>query len=230
MEKEKAIDRIKKLLRMKRGGTSAEVETALQLAQKIAAEHDIDLNSVDPTDESKFEPIQEENVFVANGIPLECKYSGMICQQFFNIRVILISRYLEIRTFTYKKVIRFVGTASDIEIGKYIYNFLYKHFRREWKNKRGRLRNRESFMYGIYLGIASKLKPEVDKTINEPGLVLRKSRIDKYMDNKHSKMKTVDLKPDRCADAALRKGFQAGVDTEIRKAVKTETQTLQLNS
>jgi hypothetical protein len=34
-----ALEKIKKLLRMKRGGTQAEIETALALAQQIAAKH-----------------------------------------------------------------------------------------------------------------------------------------------------------------------------------------------
>jgi hypothetical protein len=47
-EQKAALDKIRKLLRMKRGGTAGEVENALRMAQELAAKHGIDLNTVDP--------------------------------------------------------------------------------------------------------------------------------------------------------------------------------------
>jgi hypothetical protein len=51
MTRDEALDKIRKLLRMKRGGTPAEVETALAMAAEIARKHGIDLSGVDPDHE-----------------------------------------------------------------------------------------------------------------------------------------------------------------------------------
>lgn len=229
---EKIIDQIKKLLRMKRGGTAAEVESALSIALKLASKYGIDINSVDPNDESKTDPITEENISILSRIQAERKYAAMIAQRFFNVRLLLISNILELTSFSKKSAIRFIGTKSDIEIAKYVYNFLVKHFQREWNTKRGRLRNRESFMFGMYQGLYYKLYDQEPKTPATPGLVLFRDRLQKYIDEKHPNIKSKSVDPKSKADAALHRGFEAGQETNIRKAVKTDKQNspLQLSN
>ncbi len=50
---EKIIDKIKKLLRMKRGGTADEVATALRLARELADKHGIYLDGINPDEQQK---------------------------------------------------------------------------------------------------------------------------------------------------------------------------------
>ena len=51
MNHDAILERLKKLLRMKRGGTPDEIATALRLAQQIADEHGINLDSLNPDEE-----------------------------------------------------------------------------------------------------------------------------------------------------------------------------------
>jgi hypothetical protein len=219
MEKEKAIDKIKKLLRMKRGGTTSEVETALQLAQKIAAEHDIDINSIDPNDESKREPITHLETVGLSRMQIERKYAAMIIDRFFKVKAFGNKKYGATASWRVKTewTITFVGTKTNIEIAKYVYNFLVKHFQREWNTKRGRLRNRQAFMYGMYQGLfikLAKLEP-----IHKAGLILRGGEIEKYMNDNFGETQSTKITPQSNSDKAQAAGYIAGKNTEIRKAV-----------
>jgi hypothetical protein len=50
--KDAIVEKIKKLLRMKRGGTPGEIENALAAAAELARKHSIDLGSINPDEES----------------------------------------------------------------------------------------------------------------------------------------------------------------------------------
>jgi hypothetical protein len=220
VEEEKILDKIKKLLRMKHGGTSAEIETALSLARKLAFKHGIDLSSINPDDESQLEPIKE---FVSRGksrLQFECKYSAMIVDNFFNVRCFIRKAWWE------GSKIVLVGTKSNIEIAWYVYGFLVEHFRHEWKTKRGRCRNRQAFMEGMYFGICRVL----NRNEREEGLILvgDRSRINKHMEEHYSDLKSDEIKPDRESDIAGRRGYESGLKTNIRKAVTASQPVKQL--
>jgi hypothetical protein len=84
---ETIIDKIKKLLRMKRGGTPAEIETALAMAQKLAAKHGIDINSVDPEEKLKSE-MGHTDGWIGSRAPYDVRYAAKIVERFFNVDVI----------------------------------------------------------------------------------------------------------------------------------------------
>src|ERR1041384_1268025 len=87
-DKDKILDKIRKLLRMKRGGTPDEVATALALAAELARKHGIALESVDP-DAQPAQPITHLDTKTSARIQWECKYAALVCQQFFNVHVLL---------------------------------------------------------------------------------------------------------------------------------------------
>src|SRR6266571_1607867 len=87
-DKDKIIDKIRKLLRMQRGGTPGEVETALGLAAELARKHGIALDAVDP-DATPAQHITHLNTKTSARIQWECKYAALICNQFFNVHVLL---------------------------------------------------------------------------------------------------------------------------------------------
>src|SRR5579859_3232137 len=87
-DRDAIIDKIRKLLRMKRGGTSDEIATALRLAQELAEKHGIDLNAVNPDDESVREkPISYDDAVCGSRVSWESKYSSLVCDKFFKVRV-----------------------------------------------------------------------------------------------------------------------------------------------
>ena len=214
------VEKIKKLLRMQRGGTPDEIATALKLAQELADKHGIDLGSVDPTEKLKSEQIgQSDTGTPISRIQWECTYASLICKHFFKVEVI------ERNTAWRKYVLTFIGTAWDIEVALYVYHFLVGHFRREWTHKSGRCRNRQSFMFGMYCGLAQKLRERIPQEVKAgsgqevmviAGQVARRDYIAKHF----GKLTTKNAAPDSDAAKAKWLGFLAGQDTEIRPAVK----------
>lgn len=221
-QRKAAIEKIKKLLRMKRGGTQAEVETALNLARELAAKHGIDLDNINADDEQQKEmPIGHEDAFRGGRVQVECRYAGLICEHFFNVAVF--SRQVPNRSYPfYVFALTFVGTDWDREIAIYVYKFLVGHFRRSWNSRRGRCRNRHAFMDGMYTGLFLKLKDRQPKVEPGPGLI----RIERAIQRRNQylaqfgKITERHMGSDSNADQARYRGYLAGQDTEIRSGLR----------
>lgn len=214
MSKEEALDKIKKLLRMKRGGTKAEVETALAMAQQIAARHGIDLDSVD-LDSDEHEPLGHEEIKHGARLQCECEYALLICGRFFGVETFSRAGYRS-------RSVVFVGTDWDRAIAIYVYRFLAGHLRREWNRRAGRIRNRRSFMYGMYQGLWVKLAEQEAPQVQEPGLVAVDRRLQRrkdYIKENFGGLTSHSVVPGSDASKSRHAGYLAGRATEIRKGV-----------
>lgn len=210
------IEKIKKLLRMKRGGTPDEIATALRLAQELAEKHGIDLGKVNPDEEES--PIHHQDAIHGARIQCECIYASLIAEQFFHV-----TAFKTVDDSRSKYVMRFVGTDWDTQIALYVYYFLARHFRSEWKHKRGRLRNRQAFMWGMFLGVKMQLKAKQPKPVQTPGIVPVErglQRRNQYIEQRWGKLDSESVAPDNDSEKARRAGFVAGLETEINSGVK----------
>lgn len=217
-----ALDKIKKLMRMKRGGTPDEIATALRLAQELAEKHGINLSDVNPDDESeqRERPIGHEDQILGARVQWECKYAMLIAQAFFNVTTFIRSDCRRHNgRFRRLKCVAFVGTEWDRQVAVYVYTFLCRHMRREWATKRGRCRNRQAFMYGMYVGIHSKLRERQPQPATGSALVpvdKALARRDKYVEENFGELKSLDMTVSGDAEASKRAGYKAGLETEIR--------------
>ncbi len=203
---------------MKNGGTLAEIETALSLAQKLAQQHGIDINSIDENEPAK-EQITQDHIKLSR-LQIECKYALLICKNFFYVDFVLSVGY----------GIHFIGTPTNIAIAKYVYHFLVKRFRWEWNNNRGRLRNRQAFMDGMFQALANKLHYQMQKPSEREGLVLsnQKDQLKKYIKQSFGKTQTTKVKPDNHAATAFRHGLYAGKNININPAVESNITSTKL--
>jgi len=220
-EKENTIEKIKKLLRMKKGGTLAEVETALLLAQKIANKHGIDIGSINP-DEITREPITQASNKTLSRLQMESRFVAILIDRFFNVKTFVLCNG------SYSVV--FVGTQTDIEIAMYIYTFLVRCFRNEWNNNRGRLRNRKAFMQGLFEGLYVKLNSELP-LVNDPAAVVFVSHqiaLKNYMDENYPNLTKTKLSDNKQSTARY-KGYMLGKKIQIRKGIKTDKERLQID-
>jgi hypothetical protein len=229
------VERIKKLLRMKRGGTPAEVETALGLARKIAAEHGIDLDSIDPEEQSGTS-FTHKSAYESANVRYDHQYAAKLVEVFFNVDVVCLKKPIlwtlrngefvapKRRQFSKYTNITFVGRIFEIEIAIYVFNFLRGHFSRSWKHRSNRrLRSRRSFIYGMYAAIYHKLDQARVAPPNAGLVLTRRAYLNEnFPDLTHTPGKT----PSTTA-AALYAGYEEGKKTEIRKGVD-RPQTLQL--
>jgi hypothetical protein len=205
------IDKIKKLLRMKNGGTPAEVETALSLAQTLAAKHGIDISAIDTTDNE----IIEHTTPQRSSMPAECYYASGIVDNYFNVYVIR-SNYPQLRRYEHI----FIGKKHDIEIAVYVYNFLIGHFRRQWNLRRTMLKNRSGFIEGMFYGLCRKLKETQKNYAPQYGIVLANSRkaLEEYVMNKHNPVDGRE-RGSKDIDTEMILGYEEGLKTNIRKAL-----------
>lgn len=216
-DSEAVTEKIRKLLRMRRGGTDEEIATALALAQRLAARHGIDLSGIDP-DEDQQQPITHLDAKTAARLQSEVKYSGMLCDQFFSVRLLIRSSYREHR-------ITLIGEQHDIDIATYVFAFLIGEFRRAWKQAPKRLKNRKAFMWGMYLGLSTKLRLEREdiEASNSDALVVigdKLARCNAYLGEHWPEIITENQKPKSKAEAAEMHGFRAGRNTHVRKGVR----------
>jgi hypothetical protein len=222
MTRDQVIEKIKKLLRMKRGGTQGEIENALAMAAELARKHGIDLAGVDPDAEE--EKIRHETDALTSRLPLDAKLAAAILVNYFNVQVLISNRQHPTRPWTAQYLVNYIGTTWDISVARYVFVFLQRHFRSSWTNRPNRrLQNREAFLNGMFIGLSNKLYEQRKVTSTEAGLVLvgravalRKAYVDKTWPNNQD----FDLDPDDSdAHAARWAGLQAGRNTEIRGGV-----------
>ncbi len=223
-DQQAALEKIKKLLRMKRGGTPDEIATALRLAQEMAQKHGIDMNTVDPDTEDRERPLSHEDEILGARIQWECKYAMIVVDKFFHVSAFLNHGWERVGSFAKRRhKITFVGSEWDRQIAIYVYHFLVRAFRRAWKHDSGRCRNRQAFLYGMFLGISTKLRERQPKPVEgEPGLVLLNAALTRrsaYIGKHFGKLTQSDTAPDHDADAAMNAGFRAGLNTEIRSGL-----------
>jgi len=225
-EQEKALDKIKKLLRMKRGGTADEIETALALAAEIARKNGIDLDAVDP-DAEPAQRLGHIDATTSARIQWECKYAGLVCHNFFNVNLLLRNKRSVSAWRPCDYVLTFIGLDREIQIALYVYHFLVRHFRHCWKTKSGRCRNRQAFLYGMYHGLCSKLSAQRKLHVNEAGLIFIGRQValrEEYTNSTFGKPDQSSTVPDGDAKAAEWAGYVAGRKTEIRSGLGTSGQ------
>lgn len=204
---------------MKRGGTPEEIATALHLAQELANKHKIDLASINPDDETDSKITQKE-IILGSRIQWECKYAVLICKKFFHVEI-LIHRLIKLR-------IVFIGTQNDIEIARYVYAFIVRRMRASWLTKRGRARNRQAFLYGMFLGICSNLRENQENHQSDDGLILIKrgiaQRSSYVKKNFGNDVEYKNVEPNTKSDIALMKGFFAGKEVIIHDGLQAPKQ------
>lgn len=144
-------------------------------------------------------------------------YASLICDQNFNVST------FRSRSWEYGTRFCFVGTELDRKIAIYVFHFLVGHFRREWNQRKGRIRNRRAFMYGAYLGLNSKLQDSRQQEDNSLAVaksnrsLVREAYCAEHFGEFTSRNITLDTK----ATAAMHSGWSVGRKTEIRPAVET---------
>lgn len=211
------VEKIKKLLRMKRGGTPDEIATALAMAAELARKHGIDLSSVDP-DAPEAKPISHIDAKTAARLQDECRYAALVCQHFFNVTALITDAPSKsFRRWRDFKII-FIGTDTDQQIALYVFEFLCGHFRRAWiRRPNKRLRDRSAFLNGMFQGLCSKLDSQRAQQVSGEGLmrldqqVVRRSQ---YMAENFGETKSTSIKSSD-SQAALYAGWVEGKKTEI---------------
>lgn len=224
MTREEIIEKIKKLLRMKRGGTTGEIENALAMAAKLAREHGIDLATVNPDEQAQ--TIKHQSDALTSRLPQEARFAAAVLVNFFNVQICVTQRRHPVRIYDRQYVLNYIGTDWEIEVARYVFQFLQKHFRRAWADRKNkRLKKRLAFLNGMFLGLCYKLANE--KKDNQPSeaalMVIGRAAAlrEEYLKKNWPDAKDKPLDEDESDSHACRNaGWHAGRNTNIRPAVK----------
>jgi hypothetical protein len=214
-EQQAALEKIKKLLRMKRGGTPDEIATALRLAQELAEKHGINLGSVNPDEDTQAEkPVGHGVPVEGSRIQWEAKYAALVCEKFFHVNA------FTHHTAWRKYRIVLVGTDWDREVAAYVFVFLTRHFRQCWRQAK-RVRNRQAFLWGMYLGLCQKLSESQAKPVENALVLIGRAakRREQYIRDNFGETTSHSARPDSDAQAAKWAGWHEGQNTNIRPAV-----------
>lgn len=226
------IEKIKKLLRLSRSSNPHEAQLALQRALELARAHGIAVDGLNPEEQAKEKTITHQDSDHAQRMSYDARYAATICTRFFRVHAVERAKLVLFDGWPTRVIyLMFVGTASDVEIALYVYNFLKHHFGYCWRKFRGRLRNRQAYVYGMMCGLYSKLEqaePEPAPTEvkgNELALDARKNYIAAIVGETTKR----DINPpDSDAHSARWAGFVQGQKTNILNPLKEGERTVTL--
>lgn len=147
------FEKITKLLRLAERAQGPEAELALMRATQLAAEHQIDLATIDTTEgetERKEEFLKDEVEYSEKSLAVYIQW--------------LLTNHFRVQTCFNRRVVYFVGRKSDVVFAQYLFGWLNDRFLSEWREEKkkphhgaGR-RSAKAFFYGMYQGLNEKLR------------------------------------------------------------------------
>lgn len=232
------IERIKKLLRLARSSNPHEAKLALARAMELAREHRVAVEGLNPDNAAKEKATTHRETVCVSRVNYDKRYALLIVRNFFRVTPVEVQKIILVKGWPKSawKIV-FVGSVSDIEIGLYVYAFLTHHFNFCWQHRAeiatargnaGRLRNRHAFVHGMMLGIFSKLSEQMpaEKSAEATGLELMVQSHHGYISAVIGETSSHKVgAPDHAAHASAWAGYQAGLNTEIRPALKPSDST-----
>jgi pyruvate/2-oxoglutarate dehydrogenase complex dihydrolipoamide acyltransferase (E2) component len=152
------IQKLQKLLRLGNSDNPNESDLAMQKAQKLATEYNVDLAAIQLYDKSKsVEKIERSDIDLEAARKSVTQHGvTRILTDYFNVKVLYSGgRYNGVKLIL-------IGTKTDIEFATYLNGYLNNEFMRRWQNFKkktsARTQERNSFIYGLERGLAEKLE------------------------------------------------------------------------
>ncbi|MBI5768723.1 MAG: DUF2786 domain-containing protein [Verrucomicrobia bacterium] len=203
------VEKIKKLLRLARSANPHEAQLAMQRALQLAEEHRVAVDGLNPDAATPLITHQDTDSLARLGY--DRNFAALIVKRFFRVRPIVRGAIHVVDGWPRAgEKLSFVGTTSDIEIALYVYHFLVRHFAFCWRKHRGRLRNRYSYVHGMFEGLYHKLveaePPAPERQAEGTELALS---MDGYIAQHIGKIESKGM-ADPSADAARWAGFIRG--------------------
>lgn len=150
MSEEKIIEKIQKLLALSESSNKHEAERAMEKAQALMLEHNVNMRQVQDHDTDYI----NETTDTFKRQPLGSKYINSLLQEFFFVKVVQSKR----RNGNFLNII---GEKNNVQTALFVRNFLIDNFKRLWDNFRketgAKVKSRDSFYFGLYQGLKEKL-------------------------------------------------------------------------
>lgn len=224
----KILDVLKKLVRLSVNNSNEhEAQAAMLKAQQIAIQNNIDLAKVSLEDEERSEYLKDSRN-IGQRMSICHKFSVNLIINFFNVAIVTGGNR------NYGRYIHFIGTKSNVEFAKFAYDYLNDTFLNCWRKYKQDhnkpLCYRETYIFGLYVGLKEKLKEnkkKMEESIDEKykdkyALVLinEEKQLDDakrgFFNNlKDAKTQTVNLKNSEAYYAGVEQGKKININKAI---------------
>ena len=224
MEKNQVVEKIQKLLALANSSNEHEAKLAAQKATELLTKHNLSLQDI-AVSERDYCAVH----FAGNKSrkAVEQKYIFGILMTFFFIRVVSGKKF-DYSTCKFFTTWSFLGQRHNVEIATYVHKFLdntfhnlYTQYKKTLTTKVPNAKN--SFYYGLYIGIRDQLEASKEKAQRETGLVLVKDAgledfINDTFNNNLKKGKSMTI---ASIDAkAFAQGVKEGQNVRIAKGLE----------
>lgn len=211
MTNQEIIRRVQRLLALANSSNQHEAETAARKASELMIKYNLTLQetkaSLDYTDDA---------LDLGSREPTEAKYIYPILIEHF--RVGLVKSRKNRRT-----VITILGTPENVEVAKYVFEFLSRTFRKLWEIDSACFLadHKQSYYSGLRTGLNEKLRETKRNVEQETGLVLVKDNgITKYMNQKFNNLRAGRRNYNYTGDQASRAtGIDRGRNINIARGI-----------
>lgn len=160
-------EKIAKLLRLGTSSNQHEAELALMHAKRIATENEIDIALIDIHSGAKKnnEPIVKNSINLGQRKSVCQRYVSWLLDAHFNVKVIYSGNRERGMTMA------LIGKTDKIQIAIHVQSFLNQEFMRLWRDYYAKtnceLKDRETYLFGLYKGLSDKLASEQAKVEQE---------------------------------------------------------------
>ena len=164
MNRDEVIAKIKKLLRLKHGGTPFEIAKGIKLAEQLAEKHGIELASIDASLDSEARTVRHSEVKSYGRVPTEIHIACNVVKKHFDVDFIITNR---VANFRVQYVLTVIGNEIDRLLATHLTIYVARQMNRAWRTNRGSCRNRNAFLSGFGRGIADAialLRPPREKS------------------------------------------------------------------
>jgi predicted SprT family Zn-dependent metalloprotease len=217
-EKEKVLDRIRKLLALAESPNQHEAETAAASAQRLMLKYNLEVNQRTGMADFSVRMIGP----ISGRVHEHQRRLSHILNSYFFVKVIWAHAYRPLDA-TWGTCIEATGTVPNLMMAEYVYDFLVATGERLWadyKKKHGIKENRDrlTFLAGIMVGFAKKLA-EQEKSFTKEGLVwVPQAALDDYYQRRHPRIRTYSA-GGRTRNSAYHHGAAAGSQIVLHKPV-----------
>lgn len=230
MNREELLDTIQRLLALSSSNNEHEAQIAAARASELMMRHNIAMSEVNNYQQEENENWVTENIYSSGRADIEQDYICSILKQYFFVYPIKFRNY-KLRVTTLK----FFGDKSNVEVAKYVYNFLKRVFYETWKfysSLNGlSTRHKQAFYLGLYTGFSEKLKNERESSLRNDlksanALVLVGNKIENALTKHHPQMKpSGQAKKVTILDQEVyNKGVTVGKTINLRKGIESANQ------
>lgn len=221
------IEKIRKLLRLARSSNPHEAQLALQRALALAREHDVAVEGLNPDEQAREKKVTHQETPVAARLSYDHRYAWAVCRRFFNVTTVEVACIRMVDGWPRRGAkMAVVGTEADLCIARWVHGFIVHQFSWCWRHHRGRLRNRQAYVHGMYIGIVVTLEEQRPAPAQERAHALVLKERDTYIAAVIGKTTSSPMgRPDHAANAAAWAGYLQGRKTNINNPLQEGERT-----